>query len=253
MDKDEIKLILAAYRPEDAGDPIFAEALRAVAADPELAAWFEDMQRFDAVISRKLQDLPMPEDVKYRILREPQTASLFPVRNRSRARTLIASIAALPLAALVVLGLIAWHLAALGPSTMGQLELHAITYSKQMPALQFVCFNPSAVAQWINQQPEAQKVNLKLPPPPASMSMQMIGSSMVNWNGHPVVMICLQDGKHMAMLYVLKAGDVTGLQENVTETMQKADWVVRATKADGQVRLLAARGTPDDLDFPMPF
>ncbi len=81
----------------------------------------------------------------------------------------------------------------------------------------------------------------------------MIGSSIVNWNGHPVVMICMQDGRHMAMLYVLKDADVAGLKDNSTETFQRADWVVRATKANGQVRLLAARGTADDLDFPMPF
>ena len=50
MDKTTIKLVLSAYRSgtHDKEDPFFTEALVAVEQDPELAAWFEGEQRFDA-------------------------------------------------------------------------------------------------------------------------------------------------------------------------------------------------------------
>ena len=99
-----------------------------------------------------------------------------------------------------------------------------------MPPLQFVCFNAAAVAGWINRQPGSQEIGLKLPKPPETLPMAMIGSSVVDWNGQPVVMICLQDGQRMAMLYILKPGDGPGLPEGATETMQQAGWVVRSTE-----------------------
>ena len=71
MDKDAAKLLLESYRPRDADDPIFAEALREVAADPELAAWFKDTQRFDALMSEKLQEMPVPTDLRNHILLGP--------------------------------------------------------------------------------------------------------------------------------------------------------------------------------------
>ena len=61
-------LLLESYRPQDAGDPVFAEALRAVAADPELAAWFQESQRFDAVLSAKFREVPVPAGIKSHIL-----------------------------------------------------------------------------------------------------------------------------------------------------------------------------------------
>ena len=239
MDKEAIKRLLEAYRPQDAEDPIFAEALKAVAADPELAAWFADMQRFDAVMSAKFQEAEVPTDVKDHILRGYHSASPVLLPSVRRVWTVPASIAAV-----LLFGLVVWHFAAPPSSAIAPLELQAIQYTDHMPALQFVCFRPEAVAKWVNDQPASQKVGLKLPVPDATMSMVMIGASTATWNGRPVVMICLQDGKRMAMLYVLNASDVPEMRDGATETFQHADWVVRATKSNGQVHLLTAKGRP---------
>ena len=123
-----------------------------------------------------------------------------------------------------------------------------------MPPLQFVCFDPAAVGDWINEQPGARQVGIRMPKLAQSLSMKVIGSSVVNWNGRPVVMICLQNGQRMAMLYVLKAGDVAEMKDGTNEVMRQADWVVRASRSKDQIRLLATKGGgADDLNFPMPF
>lgn len=133
------------------------------------------------------------------------------------------------------------------------LALQAISYTERMPALQFVCFDAAAVASWVNEQPGTQQLGIKLPKPDKALSMTMIGSSVVDWNGRPVVMIALQNRERMAMLYILSPRDAADLEEGATETVQKANWVVRTTKSGGRVRILTTKGTPEDLDFQMPF
>ena len=249
MDKETVKLLLQSYRPHDANDPIFAEALREVAADPELAAWFEEMQRFDAVMASKFQDMTVPRDVKNHILlgyhggADDATAA-----RRTPILAWVASIAAI-----LVLGLLCWPWLKPSRRPMNALALQAISYTEQMPPLQFVCFDAGAVASWVNEQPGTKRIGLKLPTPDKALSMAMIGSSIVDWNGRPVVMICLQNGQRMAMLYVLEPRDAADLAEGATETVQKADWVVQTTKSDGRVRVLTTKGRPEDLDFQMPF
>lgn len=248
MDKDTVKLLLQSYRPHDANDPMFAEALREVAADPELAAWFEEMQRFDAVMVGKFRTMSVPGDVKNHVLLGFAAA---PAPRWYRSWTTIFG----TIAATLVFGLICWKVATpTRRQPSDALALQAISYTDRMPPLQFVCFDAGAVAGWIDKQPGAKQIGISLEKPPASLSMAMIGASVVDWNGRPVVMVCLQNGKRMAMLYILKSGsDATDLAEGATTTMQKADWVVRTTKTSGQLRLLTTKGRPEDLDFPQPF
>lgn len=247
MDKATVKLQLESYRPQDANDPMFTEALREVAADPELAAWFEEMQRLDAVLSAKFQDVPVPPEIKSHILLGFHGAALPIPQSRPRVWVMAGSIAAI-----LLLGLFSWHFSASRERPMDPLALQAISYTEQMPPLQFVCYDAAAVAGWINQQPGSQKIGLKLASPTASLSMAMIGSSVVDWNGRPVVMVCLQNGQRMAMLYILKGNAADDVPEGATQTVQKADWVVRTTKANGQVRLLTTKGGPKDLNFQTP-
>ena len=246
MDRAEIEQMLESCRPQDASDPIFAEALRVAASDPELAARFAEGQRFDAVMIDKLRAVPVPAHLREQILQGFPTAVPPPARW-PRAWWGTGSIAAL-----LLLGLFSWQIFAPHPARSQLLAQQAIAFTNQMPALQFVCFDAAAVAQWVNEQPDAQKVGVRMPAQEAAMSMAMIGSSMVHWNGRPVVMVCLQHGPRMAMLYIMKAEDAGYLPDGSSETVQKADWVVRTTKAKGQVRVLAAKGRPEDLNFPMP-
>jgi len=65
------KSLLQCYRAggQDEGDPVFVAALKNVASDPALAAWFREEQEFDAAITRKFSAVPVDLAVKERILR----------------------------------------------------------------------------------------------------------------------------------------------------------------------------------------
>jgi hypothetical protein len=248
VDKETVKMLLASYRPQDAEDPIFADALREVARDPELAAWFEEMQRFDVVVGEKFRTASVPAEVKARVLADARTASI-PAANTIQAKRWWA--VPLAIAAMLCAALIVWQNVAPVPASRA-LALQAISYSEEMPALQFVCFDAGEVAKWINKHPRSRHLGLKLNQPAEALSMRMIGSSVVDWKGQPVTMVCLQDGKRMAMLYILTAADAA-LPDGATETVEERGWTVRTIKTGGQVRVLTVKGRAEEQDFQVPF
>jgi anti-sigma factor RsiW len=70
MNREEAKLILQVFRSSgaDLDDPQFAEALALAKSDSELAAWFADQQKFDALAARAITSAPVPLDLKAKIL-----------------------------------------------------------------------------------------------------------------------------------------------------------------------------------------
>jgi len=70
MNTQEAKFILQAYRPGggDANDPQFAEALLQLKNDPELSKWFAEQLVFDSAMSRALQQVSPPNDLRQNIL-----------------------------------------------------------------------------------------------------------------------------------------------------------------------------------------
>src|SRR5471030_253843 len=75
MDDKEARLILQAYRPNDADrdDSQFAAALKEVSRNPELARWFGEEQEFDRAMAAQLAAVPAPFGLKTRILAQGAT------------------------------------------------------------------------------------------------------------------------------------------------------------------------------------
>ena len=84
MNREEARLILQSCRRggQDAADPQFAEALALAKQDPELAAWFEQQQKFDALVGGSLRQVRAPARLKAEILalgKSPETPAESPV------------------------------------------------------------------------------------------------------------------------------------------------------------------------------
>ena len=271
MDKATIKMVLSAYRVggQDAHDPIFAEALREAGQDPELTAWFEERQRFDETVIGTLKRVPAPAGLKEMILLNAKTkGGAFEVVDgeaRSRwgrqAGSLLAMAACLALAFFLgrqtlpnlrnaaPRGIAA---AARGGDGADRLALQAIDYTGKMPALQFVCFDPVLVAHWVEEKASAMKMGEVLDRPMSKL--QMIGSSTAQWDGRPVIMIALQNGSEMAMLYIVRASDFPGASQGAVagEIMEKDGWITKTGQSGEHLYVLATKGTRKNLDFPMP-
>jgi len=82
----EAKQILIAYRAgrTDASDPEVAEALRLAHRDPFLRQWLEQQRAFHGAMEARLREIPVPGDLKNRILSRAKTIQV-PVWRRSRA------------------------------------------------------------------------------------------------------------------------------------------------------------------------
>ncbi len=271
MDKETLQTLLHAHRPdnaEDRRDPVFADALRETARDPELAAWFAESQKFDALMSKTLQGVPTPAALKNLILLNAEAGSngrpkpasssstgaagkILPFPHEGR-RPLLAFAAA---AALVLAATLLWlWLPKRGTADYPPhaLALRAISQTAEMPALQFVCYDAAMVAQWVNEHSAAHKMGQPLRKPMASMSM--IGSSAMQWDGKPVIMIALQRGERMGMLYLVRAEDfpAAGIGEG-GEFFEKDGWVTKTARSESTVYVLATKGTRQQMDFTMPF
>ena len=262
MDDATIKLVLGAYRTDarDSGDPFFAEALRGAERDPELAAWLKEEQRFDALMVKTLGQITAPAGLKEMILlnaKSPGNPSVVietaPALWKRRTGTWLAAAASIFLA--FMLG--RQTLPTTG-STRGvgendnadrRLALQAIACTGKMPALQFVCFNASEVANWVTEKSAALHMGKPLDKP--MPNMQMIGSSASEWEGKPVIMIALQNKAQMAMLYLVRASDFPGVAGD-GEVMEKDGWVSKTGRHGEHLYVLTTKGGRENLNFPMP-
>src|SRR6185369_7847394 len=70
MNRDEAKKILLLYRPGRAEerDAEIGQALEQVERDPDLRRWFEQTSRFHEAFAEKLQQIPVPAELKEAIL-----------------------------------------------------------------------------------------------------------------------------------------------------------------------------------------
>ena len=259
MDKVTLKLVLGACRAGrgDAGDPLVAEALREAGRDPELVAWLEEEQRFDAFVADNLGTLSTPAGLKESILLNarsapprPAAAARPPVAWRHPVATWLGVAAGLALAFLLGRHTLPDAVPASSGGEADRLALQAISYTGRMPALQFVCFDPAEVARWVNGKSAGLHMGQLVDKPMARM--QMIGSSTTQWEGKPVVMIALQNGGRMAMLYLLRAADFPAEASAASGILEKDGWVSKTGREGDHLYVLTTKGTRKDLDFPMP-
>ncbi|NBD38633.1 MAG: hypothetical protein GVY10_08700 [Verrucomicrobia bacterium] len=70
MNKARIKEILLAYRPGEGleDDPDVRYALEKSQQDPELQCWLEEQRAFDGAVRAALQEIPVPDNLRERIL-----------------------------------------------------------------------------------------------------------------------------------------------------------------------------------------
>ncbi len=283
MDRETAKALLECYRPGDldADDPIFAEALALVKTDAELAEWFAKKQEFDALMVERFREHPRGSSAgKEAILAgvraraagtshgaETGVALAVPSRPAGALGPAHAAPAEPPPGNVIrltwpraILAIAAVFVAALllanffsrpKPLTPAQLlAQQGITYTSSMPALQMVCFDASVVARWVSERPGFTAADFAITKTPENM--RLIGASVAEWQGKPVIMLSLQNDRQMAMFYLVR-GDDFALPPETDYVEEKDGWVSKVIRTGGHAGVLTTKGTRDDLKFDMPF
>src|SRR5581483_1201863 len=184
MDSRQAKEILMLYRPgsADAADPEVAEALEAVQRDPELAVWFEQHCAVYNAIRGKLKSIPVPADLKRRILEKPV--------DHRRIIQLFRPALLIPVAAAALIFLVAvWWFMSTGKSST------FVRFRDQMARMvqRRVYFRTMVTGDQV-QIGEYFRTNGAPPDDALPGNLQKLppeGGAIVPWENHPIAVLCL--------------------------------------------------------------
>jgi hypothetical protein len=234
MDRERAKEILLGHQPgsDDTVDPGITEALRLVENDPELALWFEQQQHADAMIRQGLREMPVPSDLKRRILAERDVVRVdFGWRN---------AVTAAAAAAIVVLSFIGYW--TFRRNTTYGLGTYRVTMVRYVTGP----YPMVAQAKSFNElrQVLAQKgwpTDFIVPDP--LQNVTVIGGGALQWNGHKVDLACMRENGHGLWLFVVDNAALPNAPNTTTPRVQMVDAVPSAVwSQDGKTYLFAAQG-----------
>ena len=199
MTNKDASFLLGAFRPNgtDSTDPEFARALAQASRDPILKGWFEDQRHFDSAFAAHVQSVPVPADLRSRILTGGRLSR--PVRAGSRfsARRVWA------IAAMVTLfaGLAFWFSVRRPPeqwddralAVLSQLVSGRETFDARSPSV-------TELQKWLRANGSPSAATL----PSSLQRLASLGCKTVWWNGHPISIICFHgpggELVHLAMV-----------------------------------------------------
>jgi hypothetical protein len=243
MDKQEARLVLQACRPngEDAALPVFAEALALVERDPELAAWWQAQQAFDRKFAAKLQEIPLPPDLRATILAGRKIEQM-------TARSYLPQWLAIA-AMFLVVGLIGGlffpsrtHEA--GPLAAAGYDESALAFlGNDAPSLGMMSSDHEQVLAWLKQQ------NAPVGSIPAKMeTLPSVGCQTFAVHGHSVSLICFtMAGGRLAHLFVIERPALSDPPGRSPEFGQNGAWSTASWSDDAHSYLLATQDKPEAL------
>ena len=244
MTNEEAKFILSAYRSngQDASDPVMAEALEQASRDPELAAWFRNERAVDTIISKALQEVTVPSELKATILAGHRMMA--PARKSKRPWKTLLRLAAIMV---VFVGALAFILQP-SPSEdrIGQYraEMTHLLATKAAP-LDFHGRSLSDIRRWLAGAgvEDSFKISHTL------SSQPTMGCQILEWNGAQVTLICFdtRDGQ-LAHLLVIDRAVFPQLEDlPSTEVVQEEGWTTATWTAEGRLYVLAGKGRRPEL------
>lgn len=236
MNAAEAREILQAYRPgaDDATDAQIAEALRLVAAHPELARWWEEEQAFDRAVAAQLAAIPAPFGLKTRIL-----AEAIPPARRSAWRWIFGS--AVAVATLLLLAQLTGVWQRPPPANLSHdYAREMASFIQLTPPLQMESNNLGAIQDWLTTK-TAQPV--KIPAPIAALAP--VGCRLLSFRGHDVTLICFHaEGKRLAHLFVVDRAALPNLKPGDKPIFANEHGWMTATWAEGDhVYLVTMQGS----------
>lgn len=241
MTNEEAKFILSAYRPDgdDATDACFAEAIAQAARDPELAEWFKQERRFDSAMSDAFLAVPLPRDLRAKILAGGEV-SRPPVWPKRRT--------ALALAAGIV------FLAALTgvwlkrASSLDNWQRDALAiipmFGSGVEHFDLENNDPVVLQRWL------QKQNAPAPAvmPVALQSLSSLGCKTIDSHGHAVSIICfrMRNGGFIHLV-VTERRTLSRPPPAEPRFVREDGWMTASWSANGQACMLATKGSESEL------
>ena len=239
MDKREATELLQTYRPgaSDSQEPRMAEALQWTDRDPELAQWFESHCLLSTTMRARLREIPVPADLKEKILLAESERRGVIVWLRNMLVPLAAAAVVLLLAAA------AWMLFApadkFADARERLVKVPQRSYAMTMTSTNLVAIHNFLLA---NQCPD-----YVLPKPLAKLAGK--GCANLEWRSRKVSMVCLKDTKNRDLyLFVMNDGNLKDGPATASPEFAPVLHLMSASWAqDGKLYILAGNGDASEL------
>ena len=236
MNNQEVKFILAAYRPggQDATDPLFAEALEQVRHDPELARWFELQQAFDGAMSEKLKAEPMPPDLRENILAANKIVRL---THRLRPRVWLAAAAAFVI--LLAVGSL-WFSPRPQRSFAAYRDTMTDFLNTRFDHLDFKAKDVAQLKNWL----AVQGAPADFVVPEGMRELPSHGCRLLDWDGHKVSLVCyhLANRKEIHLFIIRGVSFSDGPPKGSSRFMSSGGWMTAAWKQGNETLLIVGKG-----------
>jgi hypothetical protein len=197
MTPSEARRILQAYRPDtgDAELPEVAEAMVLVRRDPELRAWFEEHQRVEESLRRKLRSVAPPDDLRTR-LTTPRPIPLWRYHVALKAAALIA---------LLAIAIFWWLSRPSPPDRFADFRQRMVASVLRSYHMDVETNDVSEVRGFMARTGSPADFEI----PNGLASLELAGGGRLQWRGHPVSLICFDRGdREMLFLFVVRRNAV---------------------------------------------
>jgi hypothetical protein len=236
MNSQQAKQVLVSYRPgiDDASDPQIADALRQLEQDPQLALWFEQLQRADDVIRRRLREMSAPADLKQRILAEQKIVR----PNFGWRKPVLMAAAAAVVIALGVLSVWVSH-----RSARNGLEVYRADMVGYVSSSYSSAFVKATSFDELRQILASKNWPSDFVVPDRLKSITVIGGSAVEWRGHKVAIACMKEGRHGLWLFAIEKAALSDAPKTETPQLQDVESMPTAAwSQDGKAYLFTVQG-----------
>ena len=237
MNREQAREILLGYRPgrDDTIDPQVVEALRLLDQDPELHLWFEQQQRVDDAIRARLREMPVPADLKERILAEQKV-----VRPEFGWRRALLAAAA----GVAILGAVVdWIMLRPKPNVI---DTRFSAYREQMVETvsdRYSLNIKGSSFDELRQGLAQRKWPTDFIVPDRLRTVTVVGGGALEWNGHKVAMACMKQDDHGLWLFVIERAALQRAPAARTPLVESVGVMPTATwTQSGNTYLLTAQG-----------
>ncbi len=236
MNKNEARLILAAYRPggQDAADPFFAEALDAAAKEPELARWFAEEREFDRAIAARLESVAAPFGLKTRILAKARAVST----SKSTWAASLAVVAAVLFLLAQIVNL--WRDTSRASAALPDYQREMVSFIQLTPPLELESSDLDKIKDWL-----AKKDIAQIAVPPRLATLESVGCRVLSFRNRKVTLICFRrgEGKNLAHLFVVDRAALPKLRSGAAPVFaQEGAWTTASWAEKDRVYMIAVQG-----------
>jgi hypothetical protein len=237
MNRDAAKKLLALYRSEklDGDLPGMREALKLAQEDAELRTFLEENSRSYSAIKAQLKKVPVPADLRDRILAARKIIPLW--KRRQFLSAVAASIA------VIAGGAALWQQLKAPEKHLAHFQGRMLDYAIRSYGMDIRTNDPEKLRDFL----AMNGAPIDFPMAQDSAALPVIGGARLSWKNRPVSMICFKVKEKTAYLFVVGGADLPTDRLEVPrfgryEPLSEATWAYR-----GHVFLLGAEISEAEL------